>query len=199
MTNFTKLHPEYVDVPNPTLRDAKDAMGAFLGSVRTENGHRFNSPEAEGDKWVVLNDRSIEKLLVSNFVCYEAACNAYASRRTALIRGLVGGAIISAGIYGLIHLINGKGERPKHFDEPLQLPPPSTAVNAHDNDGAVAVPSLPHARKITDEEVELIHAWYESGVSKREIANRLCISVQTVNARIKKYRNTVKQKQDEQQ
>ncbi len=34
---------------------------------------------------------------------------------------------------------------------------------------------------------------------KREIANRLCISVQTVNARIKKYRNTVKQKQDEQQ
>ncbi len=63
MTNFTKLHPEYVDVPNPTLRDAKDAMGDFLGSVRTENGHRFNSPEAEGDKRVVLNDRSIEKLL----------------------------------------------------------------------------------------------------------------------------------------
>ena len=102
MTNFTKLHPEYVDVPNPTLRDAKDAMGAFLGSVRTENGHRFNSPEAEGDKWVVLNDRSIEKLLVSNFVCYEAACNADASRRTAIITGLAGGVIIGAGIIGLI-------------------------------------------------------------------------------------------------
>lgn len=101
MSIFTKLHPEYVDVPNPTLRDAKDAMCAFLGSVRTENGHRFNSPEAEGDKWVVLNDRSIEKLLVSNFVCYEAACNADASRRTALIGGLVGGAIISAGIIGI--------------------------------------------------------------------------------------------------
>lgn len=101
MSKFTKLHPEYVDVPHPTLRDAKDAMGDFLGSVRTENGHRFNSPEAEGDKWVVLNDRSIEKLLVSNFVCYEVACKADASRRTAIITGLAGGAIISAGIIGI--------------------------------------------------------------------------------------------------
>ena len=102
MSTFSKLHPEYVDVPNPTLRDAKDAMGAFLGSVRTENGHRFNSPEAERDKWFVLDDRSIEKLLVSNFVCYEVACKADACRRTAIITGLVGGAIIGAGVIGLV-------------------------------------------------------------------------------------------------
>lgn len=101
MSKFTNLHPEYVDVPNPTLRDAKDAMGAFLGSVRTENGHRFNSPEAERDKWVVLDDRSIEKLLVSNFVCYDVACNADASRRTALIGGIVGGFAFCAGIIGI--------------------------------------------------------------------------------------------------
>lgn len=101
MSKFTKLHPEYVDVPHPTLRDAKDAMGDFLGSVRTENGHRFNSPEAEGDKRVVLNDRSIEKLLVSNFVCYEVACKADASRRTAFIGGIVGGFAICAGLFGL--------------------------------------------------------------------------------------------------
>ena len=111
----------------------------------------------------------------------------------------IAGIFTGLALAGLVHLINGKGERPKHFDEPLQLPPPSTAVNAHDNDGAVAVPSLPHVRKITDEEVELIHAWYDSGVPKREIANRLCISVQTVYARIQKYRNTEKPTRDGQQ
>lgn len=111
----------------------------------------------------------------------------------------IAGIFTGLALAGLAHIVNGNGEHPKHFDEPLLLPPPSTAASEHENDGAVAVPSLPHARKITDEEVELIHAWYESSVPKREIANRLCISVQTVYARIKKYRNTVKQKQDEQQ
>lgn len=96
-----KLNPKYVDVQNLTLRDATDAFNDFLGSVRTENGNSIYSPEAEGDEWAVLDNRSIEKLLVSNTVCYEAACNAYASRRTALIGGLVGGAIISAGIIGI--------------------------------------------------------------------------------------------------
>lgn len=83
------------------MRDAANAMGDFLGSVRTENGHRFNSPEAERDKWFVLDDRSIEKLLVSNFVCYDVACNADASRRTALIGGIVGGFAFCTGIIGL--------------------------------------------------------------------------------------------------
>ena len=101
MSKFTNLHPEYVDVPNPTLRDAMDAFDDFLGSVRTENGNNFYSPEAEGDEWAVLDNRSIEKLLVSNTVCYEAACNAYASRRTAFIGGIVGGFAICAGLFGL--------------------------------------------------------------------------------------------------
>jgi DNA-binding NarL/FixJ family response regulator len=91
-------------------------------------------------------------------------------------------------------------------DEPTPLPSPSPAVDGHDNDGCTTEePVFHHApagaikRKLTDEEVALIRAWEEEGVSAKETAARLGISVKTVYARRKKNNNPVNPKQDEQQ
>ena len=54
-------------------------------------------------------------------------------------------------------------------------------------------------RKLTDEEVALIRAWYDGGVPAREIATRLGISVKTVYSRLRKNNNLENPKQDEQQ
>ena len=90
--------------------------------------------------------------------------------------------------------------------EPTPLPSPSPAVDGHDNDGCTAeVPENHHApagaakRKLTDEEVALIRAWYDGGVPAREIAARLGISVKTVYSRLRKNNNLENPKQDEQQ
>ena len=87
-------------------------------------------------------------------------------------------------------------------DEPTLVPSPSPAVDAHDGVHEIEEPTLAPAgqRKLTDEEVALIRAWEEEGVSAKEIAARLGISVKTVYARRKKQKsNPVNPKQDEQQ
>lgn len=92
--------------------------------------------------------------------------------------------------------------------EPTLLPPVELPVDvdAHDVDENVAAeePVSHHApasaakRKLTDEEVALIRAWEEEGVSAKETAARLGISVKTVYARRKKNNNPVNPKQNEQ-
>ena len=88
-------------------------------------------------------------------------------------------------------------------DEPTLVPPPSPAVDAHDGIHEVEEPTLAPAgatkRKLTDEEVALIRAWYDGGVPAREIAARLGISVKTVYSRLRKNNNLENPKQDEQQ
>ena len=114
------------------------------------------------------------------------------------IAGILTGLAIGA---GLTHLVIGKGKRsngtrsacPMPHDEPTLVPPPSPAVDAHDGVHEVEEPTLAPAgaakRKLTDEEVALIRAWYDGGVPAREIAARLGISVKTVYARLKKNNN----------
>ena len=79
------------------------------------------------------------------------------------------------------------------YDEPTLVPSPSPAIDAHDGIHEVEEPTLAPAgaakRKLTDEEVALIRAWYDGGVPAREIAARLGISVKTVYARLKKNNN----------
>ena len=115
----------------------------------------------------------------------------------------------------LTHLVIGKGKRsngtrsscPMPEDEPTPLPSPSPAVDGHDNDGCTAeepvvnhhAPAGAAKRKLTDEEVALIRAWYDGGVPAREIATRLGISVKTVYSRLRKNNNLENPKQDEQQ
>ena len=92
-------------------------------------------------------------------------------------------------------------------DEPTLVPSPSPAVDGHDNDGCTAeepvvnhhAPAGAAKRKLTDEEVALIRAWYDGGVPAREIAARLGISVKTVYSRLRKNNNLENPKQDEQQ
>lgn len=102
---ITTLNPQYDDVAHPTLQHATASVIDFLSSLRTENGHRINTPEAKGDKTAVLNKRSLEKLLASHYVCYKAAINTEISRRNALVGGLAGGTIIGVSIYGLVSYI----------------------------------------------------------------------------------------------
>ena len=124
------------------------------------------------------------------------------------IAGLLTGLAFGA---GLTHLVFGKGKRsngsgsacPMPHDEPTLVPPPSPAVDAHDGVHEVEEPTLATAgaakRKLTDEEVALIRAWYDGGVPAREIAARLGISVKTVYSRLRKNNNLENPKQDEQQ
>ena len=124
------------------------------------------------------------------------------------IAGILTGLAIGA---GLTHLVIGKGKRsngsgsacPMPHDEPTLVPPPSPAVDAHDGVHEVEEPTLAPAgaakRKLTDEEVALIRAWYDGGVPAREIAARLGISVKTVYSRLRKNNNLENPKQDEQQ
>lgn len=121
------------------------------------------------------------------------------------IAGILTGLAIGA---GLTHLVIGKGKRsngtrsacPMPHDEPTLVPPPSPAVDAHDGVHEVEEPTLAPAgaakRKLTDEEVALIRAWYDGGVPAREIAARLGISVKTVYSRNKKNNNPEKPKID---
>lgn len=85
-------------------------------------------------------------------------------------------------------------------DEPTLVPPPSPAVDGHDGIHEVEEPTLAPAgaakRKLTDEEVALIRAWYDGGVPAREIAARLGISVKTVYSRLRKNNNPEKPKID---
>ena len=91
--------------------------------------------------------------------------------------------------------------------EPTLLPPADLPVDVkgHDNDGSTAeepvvnhhAPAGVAKRKLTDEEVALIRAWEEEGVSAKEIAARLGISVKTVYARRKQQKsNEQNQKND---
>ena len=124
------------------------------------------------------------------------------------IAGLLTGLVFGA---GLTHLVIGKGKRsngtrsscPMPHDEPTLVPPPSPAIDAHDGIHEVEEPTLAPAgaakRKLTDEEVALIRAWYDGGVPAREIATRLGISVKTVYSRLRKNNNLENPKQDEQQ
>lgn len=121
------------------------------------------------------------------------------------IAGILTGLAIGA---GLTHLVIGKGKRsnasrsacPMPHDEPALVPPPSPAVDAHDGIHEVEEPTLAPAgaakRKLTDEEVVLIRAWYDGGVPAREIAARLGISVKTVYARLRKNNNPENPKTD---
>lgn len=129
------------------------------------------------------------------------------------IAGLLTGLAFGA---GLTHLVTkGKGKRsngsgsacPMPHDEPTLVPSPSPAVDGHDNDGCTAeepvvnhhAPAGAAKRKLTDEEVALIRAWYDGGVPAREIATRLGISVKTVYSRLRKNNNPEKPKQDDRQ
>lgn len=124
------------------------------------------------------------------------------------IAGFLTGLVFGA---GLTHLVIGKGKRsnasrsacPMPHDEPTLVPPPSPAVDAHDGIHEVEEPTLAPAgaakRKLTDEEVALIRAWYDGGVPAREIAARLRISVKTVYSRLRKNNNPENPKQDDRQ
>jgi DNA-directed RNA polymerase specialized sigma24 family protein len=122
------------------------------------------------------------------------------------------GYILGLATAGILYLVTkGKGKRsnesgsarPMPEGEPTPLPPPSPAVDAHDGIHEVEEPTLAPAgaakRKLTDEEVALIRAWYDGGVPAREIAARLGISVKTVYSRLRKNNNLENPKQDEQQ
>ena len=122
-------------------------------------------------------------------------------------KAAVFGYILGLATAGILYLVSRKGKRyngsrsalPEPYDDATLLPPPSPAVDAHDNEGMtdVTLPTEPatHApagvakRKLTDEEVALIRAWYDGGVPAREIAARLGISVKTVYSRNKKNNN----------
>jgi len=116
------------------------------------------------------------------------------------------GYILGLATAGILYLVTkGKGKRsnesgsarPMPEGEPTPLPSPAPAVDGHDNDGCTAeepvvnhhAPAGAAKRKLTDEEVALIRAWYDGGVPAREIAARLGISVKTVYARLKKNNN----------
>jgi hypothetical protein len=125
------------------------------------------------------------------------------------------GYILGLTTAGILYVVSGKGKRsngsgsacPMPHDEPTLVPSPSPAVDGHDNDGCTAeepvvnhhAPAGAAKRKLTDEEVALIRAWYDGGVPAREIAARLGISVKTVYSRLRKNNNLENPKQDEQQ
>ena len=125
------------------------------------------------------------------------------------------GYILGLTTAGILYVVTqGKGKRSNGSrnvhataeDEPTPLPSPSPAVDGHDNDGCTAeepvvnhhAPAGAAKRKLTDEEVALIRAWYDGGVPAREIAARLGISVKTVYSRLRKNNNLENPKQDEQ-
>ena len=118
------------------------------------------------------------------------------------------GYILGLATAGILYLVtNGKGKRsngsrsgrPIPDGEPTLLPPTERPVDVkgHDNDGSTAeepvvnhhAPAGVAKRKLTDEEVALIRAWEEEGVSAKESASRLGISVKTVYARRKQQKS----------
>ena len=127
------------------------------------------------------------------------------------------GYILGLATAGILYLVtNGKGKRSNGSrnvhatteGEPTLLPPSDLPVDVkgHDYDGCTAEEPVSHhapasaaKRKLTDEEVALIRAWYDGGVPAREIAARLGISVKTVYSRLRKNNNLENPKQDEQQ
>ena len=125
-------------------------------------------------------------------------------------KAAVFGYILGLATAGILYLVSGKGKRyngsrsalPEPYDDATLLPPPSPAVDAHDNDGCTIEEPTPAPagvakRKLTDEEVALIRTWYNGGVPAKEIAARLGISVKTVYSRIKKNNNPEKPKNDD--
>ena len=114
------------------------------------------------------------------------------------------GYILGLATAGILYLVFGKGKRsnasrnegPLPSDEPT--PSADFAALDHSGEGMAAeqlnepttlAPAGAAKRKLTDEEVALIRAWYDGGVPAREIAARLGISVKTVYARLKKNNN----------
>ena len=104
MSKYVTINPQDNYPEKPTLREATEAVSAYVNSLRTENGYPLNSPEAEGDKWGYLSAKAIGKLMVACRVCYSAAQHAESKSRTNLIVGLVGGATITAGTFGIFSL-----------------------------------------------------------------------------------------------
>ena len=121
----------------------------------------------------------------------------------------IAGILTGLALACLTHLVPGKGKRsngsrsaqPEPHDEPTLAPSPSPAVDAHDGVHAVEEPTHAPAgvakRKLTDEDVALIRAWYDGGVPAKEIAARLGISVKTVYARLRKNSNNQNPKNDD--
>lgn len=117
----------------------------------------------------------------------------------------VSGYLLGLASAGLVYLVTkGKGKRSNasRNEDPLPSdePTPSADFTALDHSGegmaaeqlnepTTPAPASVAKRKLTDEEVALIRAWYDGGVPAREIAARLGISVKTVYARLKKNNN----------
>lgn len=125
------------------------------------------------------------------------------------IAGILTGLAIGV---GLLSLVQGKGKRrsngsrsaqPELYDESTPVPPPFPAVDARDCVTEVEKPTPAPAgaakRKLTDEDVALIRAWYDGGVPAKEIAARLGISVKTVYARRNKRFNNQHETNDDRQ
>ena len=125
-------------------------------------------------------------------------------------KAAVFGYILGLTTAGILYVISSKGKHskasgsalPEPYDDPTLVPSPSPAVDAHDNDGCTIEEPTPAPagvakRKLTDEEVALIRAWYNGGVPAKEIAARLGISVKTVYARLSNNNNTEKPKKDD--
>lgn len=111
MSKYVTINPQDNYPEKPTLREATEAFAAYVNSIRTENGHPLNSPEADGDKWGYLSAKTIGKLMVASSVCYRAACHAESRSRTNLIAGFAGGAALSAVIFGITSLVRRRRNR----------------------------------------------------------------------------------------
>lgn len=125
-------------------------------------------------------------------------------------KAAVFGYILGLATAGILYVVSGKGKRskanrsavrPEPHDEPTLVPQSSPAVDGHDCVPEVEEPTPAPAgaakRKLTDEDVALIRAWYDGGVPAREIAARLGISVKTVYSRLKKNNNPENPKNDD--
>lgn len=127
------------------------------------------------------------------------------------IAGLLTGLAVGAGLLSHVYRKGNRRSkeswsavRPEPHDVPTLVPPSTPAVDAHDNDGCMVeepthAPAGAAKRKLTDEEVALIRAWYDGGVPSKEIASRLGISVKTVYSRLRKNSNNQNPKNDDQQ
>ena len=117
-------------------------------------------------------------------------------------KAAVFGYILGLATAGILYVVSGKGKRseprrsalPEPYDDATLLPPPSPAVDAHDNEGMtdVTLPTEPatHApagqAKLSDKDVETIRAMKDAGKSVKEIASLYGVSPKTVYARLNK-------------